>query len=68
MKTNKDFFSILRFFNPYKSGTNAPRDIRGNIIGLGTKQREKEESRSKYYQVIPNKVKNGVIQPHVGRW
>ena len=67
MKTSKNIQSILRFFHPEKSGTNAPRDIHGNITGLGTHQREKL-SRSKYYKVISNKVKNGVIQPHVGKW
>ena len=67
MKTSKNIQSILRFFHPEKSGTNAVYDKYGNCIKLGTHQFEKI-SPSKFFKFIPNRVVGGVIQPHIGKW
>ena len=67
MKKRKFDVNISRFFNPWKSGTKRVLDKLGNVVMEGTHQREKYPE-SKFYQYIPNKVKNGVIQPHIGSW
>jgi len=69
MKRKRDlsyFQQINRFFNPQKSGTNAEYNFSG-LVRYGTHKRD-EYYGSHAVRFIPNKVINGVIQPHIGDW
>ena len=52
MKNKKFPKDVARFFNPYKSGTNAEFDINGKITRLGTHQTEISKWKNTYVKKI----------------